>query len=365
MATKRNNGGQQQKRGFQMNDKQKAKYAELFTSALDQMEDAQWTKPWVAPRHMSPANYARKNRPYRGINDFLLTLLCAIKGWETPLFLTFEQLTDMGLSLNMMEDEDGNVILKDNGMPLFEGSFPVVKMLPNIYYEHKRITMKEYDELDEEEKEKCRKFFSMRAWPEFNLSQTDFKAKFPEKWEELTRLPEHDYQAGTRDEVLERMIMQGEWRCAIKFGGHSSHYSPSEDIIRLPERSHFLGDQLFYSTAIHEMAHSTAGELKRDMGGEGFGSEGYAREEFVAELTAACVCSMLGIGRLLDEQHIAYVNSWRKAIRDDKDFYPQKVRRGEQGDAPALPAYADGGVRSGELTLPLWVGSLRSKLSEN
>ena len=354
MATKRNNGGQQQKkRGFQMNDKQKAKYAELFTSALDAMEGAEWRKPWVAPRHMSPANYARKNRPYRGINDFLLTLLCAIKGWEAPLFLTFDQLTDMGLSLNMVQDADGNVVLKDNGMPQFEGSFPVVKMLPHFYKDGKRITPKEYDELDEEEQEKCRKFFSMRAWPEFNLSQTDFQQKFPEKWEELTRLPEHDYQAGTRDEVLERMIMQGEWRCKILFGGHSSHYSPSEDIIRLPERSHFLGDQLFYSTAIHEMAHSTAGELKRDMGSEGFGSEGYAREEFVAELTAACVCSMLGIGRLLDEQHIAYVQNWRQAIRDDKDFIPQVIDHVQRATNYILRRYDEVNKAMHPLMLPM------------
>ena len=40
----------------------------------------------------------------------------------------------------------------------------------------------------------------------------------------------------------------------------------------------------------------------------------------VAELTSACVCSQLGIGKLLDEQHIAYVESWRKHLRDDKDF---------------------------------------------
>ena len=352
MATKNTNGGQQKKR-FQMNDKQKAKYAELFTSALDQMEDAQWTKPWVTPRHMEPANYQRRSKPYRGMNNFILTLLCAIKGWETPLFMTFDQFTDMGLSLNMMTDEDGNVILKDNGMPLFEGSFPVVKMLPIVYRNGERITLKEYDELDEEEQEKCRKFFSMRAWPEFNLSQTDFKTKFPEKWEELTRLPEHDYKAGTKDEVLERMIHGGEWRCKILFGGHSSHYSLSEVIIRLPERSHFLGDELFYSAAIHEMTHSTMGELKRDMGSTGFGSDGDASEEFVAELTTACVCSMLGIGRLLDEQHIAYVNSWRKAIKDDKDFIPKVIDHVQRATNYILRRYDEVNKAMHPLMLPM------------
>ena len=208
MATKRDNGG---RKSFQMNDKQKAKYAELFTSALDQMEDAQWTKPWVSPRHGSPMNY-KWRKPYRGINDFLLTLLCAVRGWEVPMFMKFEQLTDLGLSLNMITDEDGNVILKDNGMPMFESSFPVVKKLPVYYLDHKKLTQKEYDELDDEDKERVNTHFWPKTFPEFNLSQTDFKAKFPEKWEELTRLPEHDYQAGTRDEVLEMMIHGGEWR---------------------------------------------------------------------------------------------------------------------------------------------------------
>ena len=45
-------------------------------------------------------------------------------------------------------------------------------------------------------------------------------------------------------------------------------------------------------------------------------------EEFVAELSSACVCSMLGIGKLLDENHIAYVDSWRRALKSNKDFIP-------------------------------------------
>ena len=31
---------------------------------------------------------------------------------------------------------------------------------------------------------------------------------------------------------------------------------------------------------------------------------------------------MLGIGKLLDEQHIAYVQNWRKAFTENKDFIP-------------------------------------------
>ena len=324
MKTKSTTGNTTGKKVFQMNDKQKAKYAELFTAAIDTMEAAHFTMPWVTPQHAEPANYQRKNKPYRGMNNFFLTLLCSLKGWELPYFLTFDQLTDMGLTLNVMTDKDGMAIIKDNGMPQFEQSFPVVKMLPNFYKDGKRLTPKEYDELSDEEKDECRKYFSLRAFPEFNLSQTDFKEKFPEKWEQMTAIPPHDYAHGTRDEVLERMIMCGEWRCPILFGGHEAYYSPREDHIHLPERNRFLGDERFYAAALHEMAHSTAPDVKREIKG-GFGTEEYAREEFVAELTSACVCSMLGIGKLLDENHVAYVQNWRKALREDKDFIPQVI----------------------------------------
>lgn len=305
-----------------MSDNAKAKYADLFTIALDTMEANDYTKPWVSPHHGQPMNYKHK-KAYRGMNDFFLTLLCAVKGYETPYFLTFNQLQDMGLNLNLVM-EHGAPVFNDKGMPVFEHSFPVVKMLPNFYKDGKRITAKEYDELTAEEKEECRRFFSMHPFAEFNLSQTDFAQKFPEKWQELIKVPDHDYQQGTVDDVLDEMIMHGQWRCKIEFGGQESSYSPSKDLIRLPKREQFLGDHMFYATAIHEMAHSTHGECKRPET-DGFGSESYAMEEFVAELTAACVCSMLGIGKLLDKNHIAYVQNWRQALKNDKDFIPKVI----------------------------------------
>ena len=349
MTKQKTNGA---RKGFQMNDKQKAKYAELFTVALDEMEGARYTKPWVAPAHGEPANYQRRSKPYRGMNNFLLTLLCSIKGWETPYFLTFDQLTDMGLSLNVKLDQDGMPAFNDKGLPVFQSSFPVVKMLPNFYKDGRRLTPKEYDELSDEEKDECRRFFSMRAFPEFNLSQTNFKEKFPEKWEKLTAIPPHDYEQGEVDEVLDRMIGGGEWRCKVVFGGHECYYSPKEDCVHLPDRSQFKGDHQFYATAIHELAHSTAPDVKRELSGV-FGTEGYAKEEFVAELTSACVCSMLGIGKLLDENHIAYVQNWRQALRDDKDFIPTVIDKVQSATNYILRKYDAVAKAMHPLALPL------------
>ena len=340
------------KKQFTMNDSQKAKYAELFTTALDTMEDANYTKPWVSPNHGEPMNYKHK-KAYRGMNNFFLTLLCSLKGWEVPFFLTFDQLTDMGLTLKIKTGEDGMPVFKDNGLPKFEDSFPVVKMLPFFYKDGKRLTPQEYDELTDEEKDECRRFFSMRAFPEFNLSQTDFAEKFPEKWAALTAMPEHDYAHGTTDAVLEKMIIDGAWRCKIEFGGHECYYMPKKDKICLPQRSQFLGDHAFYATALHEMAHSTAPDVKRELKGH-FGDEDYAMEEFVAELTSACVCSMLGIGKLLDENHVAYVQNWRKALRDDKDFIPKVIDNVQKATNYILRKYdAIRKEMEGPLALPM------------
>ena len=330
MATKKTN--KQGRKGLRMSDDMKRKYAELFITALDGMEQANWTKPWVAPHNGTPCNIYRKSKPYKRSNAFFLTLLCQLRGWNTPFFLTKTQMKNeegtlkfKGLTANshLVMDEDGIPKFNDKGMPVleFEQRFPVIFFKPyHVDKDGKKLTDEEYDALTDEEQDECKTRFYQDSYLVYNIDQTNLRELYPDDYAEMTKVPEHDYKEGARDEVLERMIA-GEWRCPILFGGHTSHYNPQEDHIRLPERSQFLGDELFYQTAIHEMANSTSKELDRNVANV-FGSEDYAYEEFVAELTAACVCSMLGIGKLLDQQHLAYVDNWKQALRTQKDFIP-------------------------------------------
>lgn len=312
-----------------MSDAAKKKYAELFEKALAAMESAKWQKPWVTPNLGTPRNLYRQDKPYRGVNYFLLSMLGSIEGFKTPYYVTWNEMTDEGrkygglsLQATLKTGEDGMPLFNDKGLPIFDRplSFPVWKYLPRIKdKDGNRLTQDEYDALTEEEQQECRTFFSLFVYNVWNLDQTDFAEKYPDAYRDMTAIPEHEYTHGQRDEVLERMITGGEWRCNIEFKGHEAFYTPSGDYIRLPERQQFLSDELFYGTALHEMAHSTAKEVGRKVEGS-FGSESYAREEFVAELTSACVCSLLGVGKLLDKQHLAYVASWRKALKDDKNF---------------------------------------------
>lgn len=343
-----------------MSDSAKKKYAELFTNALANMEKAKWMKPWVQPHNGVACNLYRKDKPYRGVNDFLLNLLVELSGWNTPYFVTMKQMDDenlkySGLKLNKLEPK-----FDKGGMPLFdkegnlryrcEESFPVFKYLPKIYdKDGNKVTLEDYDAMTDEEQQECKRFFSLFVYPVWNIDQTNFATVYPDAYKAMSAVPEHEYAEMERDEALERMITMGGWICPILFGGTSAHFSPREKHIRLPKRETFLGDALFYATAIHEMAHSTKLELKRseEITEDVLSKEKYAYEELVAELTSAVVCSTLGIGKLLDEQHLSYVDSWRKSLRDDKDYIIKVIDDVQKASNFILRVYEDNKARVG------------------
>ena len=100
--------------------------------------------------------------------------------------------------------------------------------------------------------------------------------------------------------ALDRMVQTQGWLCPIQADKRvdGAFYSPSADRIVVPLKEQFnightpdeiyRGGMEYYSTMLHEMTHSTmtADRLNREMGGK-FGDPKYAKEELVAELTAA------------------------------------------------------------------------------
>ena len=93
-------------------------------------------------------------------------------------------------------------------------------------------------------------------------------------------------------------------------------YSPHADEICLPPKDHFIAQDAYYATALHELGHWTGhvSRLAREFGP--FGSEVYAREELRAEIASWMFGQDLGIGHD-PGQHLAYVDSWIKALEKD------------------------------------------------
>jgi hypothetical protein len=98
-------------------------------------------------------------------------------------------------------------------------------------------------------------------------------------------------------------------KAAIQHGGSSAFYSPSRDIVQMPELPAFRDRESYYATLAHEMTHWTRHEsrLDRDLGRKRFADAGYAMEELVAEIGAAFLCADLGITPETRDDHAAYI----------------------------------------------------------
>lgn len=103
--------------------------------------------------------------------------------------------------------------------------------------------------------------------------------------------------------------------------GDEAFYSPSADRVVLPLREQFQDMAEYYSTAFHELTHSTghSSRLDRISRRAFFGNDEYSREELVAEIGAAALLSHCGIETSASLRNsAAYIQSWLRALRGDK-----------------------------------------------
>tara|TARA_R110002051_G_C8625909_1_gene484073 strand:- start:100 stop:972 length:873 start_codon:yes stop_codon:yes gene_type:complete len=108
-------------------------------------------------------------------------------------------------------------------------------------------------------------------------------------------------------------------------------YIPLSDKIQMPPREDFratktsTATETFYSTKGHENMHATMHEDRcdRDM-------DSYALEELVAEIGAAMLCSQLGISSEMRDDHVSYIKSWLKALKNDKNAIFTAAKKSQQ-----------------------------------
>ena len=107
-------------------------------------------------------------------------------------------------------------------------------------------------------------------------------------------------------------------------GGQRALYQIDHDQIKMPDRTSFkststsTATEAYYSTLFHELVHWSGA---RDRCGRLFGSlieeEVYAREELVAELGAAFLCSRLEVTLVPRLDHAKYISYWLKILRSE------------------------------------------------
>ncbi len=148
----------------------------------------------------------------------------------------------------------------------------------------------------------------LRSYPVFHASQMDGVPAYAP--------PTPEEAPWRRPEAVDVILRNS--GVAIRVGGDRAFYSPSTDHIQLPPDAAFSSREAWAATALHELGHATGhpSRLNRDLRNR-FGSAAYAQEELRAELASAFLSAELGIPAAL-ENHASYIDSWLKALKEDK-----------------------------------------------
>lgn len=102
-------------------------------------------------------------------------------------------------------------------------------------------------------------------------------------------------------------------------GSMEAYYQPSRDRVVIPALNQYNAACEYYSTAFHELTHSTGHKSRLNRKIENaFGTQAYAREELIAEMGSAFILNTLGISTEKTERNnAAYLQNWLGALKND------------------------------------------------
>ena len=114
-----------------------------------------------------------------------------------------------------------------------------------------------------------------------------------------------------------------------------AYYSPSKDLVVVPKINQYEIVEEYYSTTFHELTHSTMKKSRCDREEDNkmaaFGSKDYSREELVAELGAAMLCTYTGLdSEKAFKNSVAYLKGWLKALKNDNKMIVWASSRAEK-----------------------------------
>lgn len=294
------------------------KFAEMMRNIIIKAKSKNWKQGWLGVKGTIlglPQNIT--GRTYSGGNSFFLMADTSEKGYNTPVYMTFKQAKDRNLHVNAGEK-----------------SVPIFKWGLSIKDEKgKTVSEEDYNAMSKEERDK----FSVRPYPKvyhvFNIDQTNLSEVNKKKYDAIVarfKAPDEEVKDSKGmyiNDALDRMFKEKAWHCDIRYDKPSSRafYVPSQDFIVLPMKEQFnIGKTAeevyrdgmeYYSTALHEMGHSTghASRLNRQFGAKR--TEGYAHEELIAEMTAALVGSTMGFDKKILENNANYLKGWLENLK--------------------------------------------------
>lgn len=261
---------------------QQTVYGRVTEAIVRELEHgvAPWVKPWSGGGSTALPYNASSQRRYSGVNVLLLWEAALDRGYRNPAWITFNQAHGLG----------GHVKRGEHAIQIVYAS-----------------TYQKRDDDADRDEDRARKVSFLKFYAVFNVEQTE-------------GLPQHLYRIVEPPPVTDMLSAVDGFLARVgadvHHGGDRAFYRPLTDTIQLPEPGWFESIAHYYATSLHEHAHWTGhpSRLARDLSGR-FGSEAYAAEELVAELSAAFLCAILGVPGQL--RHAEYLGSWLSLLRSD------------------------------------------------
>ena len=316
-ATNQSSSSERQGQGNKAIDK----FTEMMIDRMERLKAGDWKKGWIGGGTVMGMPQNLTGRNYSGSNSFFLQLDSAMHSYRTPVYMTFHQAMNEGLHIK-------------------KGS----TSMPVIYWDltvkdkdgHK-VSRDDYRNMTESERQLCDVRPFMKSYMVFNIDQTNLEEVNKEKYDKVIdrfKAPElRDTKGMYVNAALDRMFERQEWICRVQTDkmSDSAYYSPSRDIVVLPKKEQFnIGStpeeiykdgMEYYSSALHEMTHSTGTpERLNRTKGDKFGDDKYAKEELVAELSAAMMGNAMGFDARILDNNAAYLDGWIATLREDPKF---------------------------------------------
>jgi len=268
------------------------KITEKIINALDKNE-IPWQKPWVGS---AMAISHTNGRPYSLLNQFLL-----------------ENKSGEWLTFNQIKSENGRIIKGE------KSHFVVFwKFIPKV-------------EKDENGNDVVvGEFPILRYYDVWHISQVE---GISPKYEKETAFNHSRYDEA--EKIISDYVKREDIKLFADKECDKAFYTPKTDSVTLPIISQFEFAEQYYSTAFHELTHSTGAEKRLNRDGivkfDIFGSQQYSKEELIAEIGAAFLVNSVG----LDTQRsfnnsVAYIQSWRKVLSNDPKLIVTAANKAEQ-----------------------------------
>jgi antirestriction protein ArdC len=263
--------------------------SEVYQIVTDQIlaKLKEGTIPWkhFALHPMARPRNLITNKPYRGINLFLLSG----SPFASHYWLTYNQAEELGG--HVKKGEKSTIV---------------------VFWKQLEVENKETGEVKE--------IPMLRYYRVFNLEQTE---GCDSKRIREAQIAYADRNGSNPIEHAERIVSEMPNPPHIDIDDRpAAFYSPASDKVHMLRREQCVNDEAFYETLLHELVHST-GHMSRlnrnqEMGGwHAFGSKTYAQEELIAEMGAAFLCAEAEIFQQQLDNSAAYIAGWLKALKND------------------------------------------------